>query len=94
VLTLRDDGGGFDVEAPPPEGHFGLTMMRERALVGGGTYELKSEPGEGTTITVRFPTSWLQQQEPPPGGAATGDGGGPGTARSPEGDPAPQSVLA
>ena len=94
VLTLRDDGAGFDVEAPPPEGHFGLTMMRERALVGGGTYELKSEPGEGTTITVRFPTSWLQQQEPPPGGAATGDGGGPGTARSPEGDPAPQSVLA
>jgi signal transduction histidine kinase len=94
VLTLRDDGGGFDVEAPPPEGHFGLTMMRERALVGGGTYELKSEPGEGTTITVRFPTSWLQQQEPPPGEAATGDGGGPGTARSPEDDPAPQSVLA
>ena len=60
-MVLRDDGVGFDVDAPEPEGHFGLTMMRERASVGGGTYEVASEPGEGATITVRFPTSWLQE---------------------------------
>jgi signal transduction histidine kinase len=93
VLTLRDDGNGFDTEAPPPEGHFGLNMMRERALVGGGTYELTSAPGEGTTITVRFPTSWLQQP-PPPDGQTPADGGAPGMARAPEVDQAPQSVLA
>jgi signal transduction histidine kinase len=62
-MTLRDDGVGFDVEAPGPEGHYGMTMMRERATVGGGTFTIQSVPGEGTTITVRFPTSWLQEEE-------------------------------
>jgi signal transduction histidine kinase len=62
-MTLRDDGVGFDVEAPGPEGHYGMTMMRERATVGGGTFTIESIPGEGTTITVRFPTSWLQEEE-------------------------------
>lgn len=94
ALSLRDDGAGFDTDAPPPDGHFGLTMMRERALVGGGTYELQSAPGEGTSITVRFPTSWLQEQEPPRDGAASDAGAAPGSARAREGDPAPQSVLA
>lgn len=62
-LVLRDDGAGFDVEGPGPEGHYGLAMMRERAMVGGGSYQLESAPGQGTTLTVRFPTSWLQQEE-------------------------------
>jgi signal transduction histidine kinase len=62
-MTLRDDGVGFDVEEPAPEGHYGMTMMRERATVGGGTFTIQSVPGEGTTITVRFPTSWLQEEE-------------------------------
>jgi len=59
-LTVRDDGIGFDTEAPGPEGHFGLAMMRERATVAGGVYSLESSPGEGTTITVRFPAAYLQ----------------------------------
>ena len=62
-MTLRDDGVGFDVEAPGPEGHYGMTMMRERATVGGGTFAIESVPGQGTTITIRFPTSWLQEEE-------------------------------
>lgn len=62
-LALRDDGTGFDVEGPGPEGHYGLAMMRERAMVGGGTYQLESASGQGTTLTVRFPTSWLEQEE-------------------------------
>jgi signal transduction histidine kinase len=61
-LELRDDGAGFDASAPGPEGHFGLSMMRERATVGRGTFSLSSAPGEGTTITVRFPTKWLQEE--------------------------------
>jgi signal transduction histidine kinase len=59
-LQLRDDGRGFDTSAPGPEGHFGMVMMRERAKVGGGSFEVSSAPGEGTTIIVRFPTSLLQ----------------------------------
>ena len=54
--ALRDNGVGFDTGAPGPEGHFGMAMMRERAQVGGGTFEVESAPGDGTTITVRFPT--------------------------------------
>jgi signal transduction histidine kinase len=58
-VTISDDGNGFDVEEGSPEGHFGLTMMRERALVAGGTFDISSVAGEGTTITAEFPTSWL-----------------------------------
>jgi signal transduction histidine kinase len=95
-LILRDDGAGFDSELPGPEGHYGLTMMRERALVGGGTFELKSAVGQGTSITVRFPTSWLQEEAtevpglpaaPPPSGAS------PDTRPAPEGSPV-ESVRA
>ena len=65
VLSLRDNGVGFDTEAPGPEGHFGMAMMRERAQVGGGRFEVESIPGQGTTITVRFPKSLLQDESPP-----------------------------
>ena len=89
-LVLRDDGKGFDPEAPTPEGHFGLAMMRERALVGGGTYEIRSAPGEGTTVTVRFPTALLREAEGSepgprsPGGSVPGGeaGASPGTPRT------------
>jgi signal transduction histidine kinase len=59
-LTVRDDGIGFDAQGPGPEGHFGLAMMRERALVAGGVFAIHSATGEGTTITVRFPATYLQ----------------------------------
>ncbi len=65
VLTLRDTGVGFDTTAPGPEGHYGMAMMRERAQVGGGTFAVESTLGEGTTITVRFPTDLLQRDQTP-----------------------------
>jgi signal transduction histidine kinase len=88
-FVLRDDGVGFDADAPEPEGHYGMTMMRERATVGGGTFKLESGPGEGATITVRFPTSWLQEESPATPGlggpAAPRDGASPGTVPTPSG---------
>lgn len=89
VLELRDNGGGFDPEAPGPEGHFGMAMMRERAQVGGGTLEVQSAPNEGATITVRFPSSLLQAEMPSEsdGGAdAAAAGASPGTSGSTRGD--------
>jgi signal transduction histidine kinase len=65
VLSLKDNGAGFDTEAAGPEGHFGMAMMRERAQVGGGRFEVESKPGEGSTITVRFPRSLLQVEPLP-----------------------------
>jgi signal transduction histidine kinase len=100
VLELRDNGVGFDTAAPGPEGHFGMAMMRERAQVGGGTLDLESAPGEGATITVKFPSSLLQADAAPQ--AVTGGAGGvgpadasPGTSGSKRGDDdLPRSVPA
>ncbi len=78
VLQLRDNGVGFDTSAPGPEGHFGMAMMRERAQVGGGTFDVESAPDEGATITVKFPSSLLQAEVPPQavtGGAGAARGG-------------------
>ena len=60
-LSIADDGKGFDTSAPPPEGHFGSVMMKERALVAGGTYSIQSEVGKGTTITAGFPRVWVEE---------------------------------
>jgi signal transduction histidine kinase len=65
-VTVTDDGRGFDVEEGSPEGHFGLTMMRERALVAGGTFDIHSVPEKGTTVTAEFPTSWLSDGDGAP----------------------------
>jgi signal transduction histidine kinase len=95
-LELRDDGVGFDTAGPAPEGHYGLTMMRERALVAGGTIEVLSASGEGTKITVQIPTSWLAQggAEPAtPTSALPAPGASPGTAPATPG-PSAESVLA
>lgn len=51
VLEVRDDGRGGAVEAAA--GHFGLIGMRERAAAMGGTLEILSEPGAGTTVRLR-----------------------------------------
>lgn len=58
-LAVSDDGKGFDVDDGEPEGHYGLTMMKERAQVSGGTFLIESARGQGTTVTADFPTSWL-----------------------------------
>jgi signal transduction histidine kinase len=100
VLELRDNGVGFDTSVPGPEGHFGMAMMRERAQVGGGTFELESAPGVGTRITVKFPSSLLQDEVPPQavtggtGDAAMADASH-GTSGSTQGDDDfPRSVPA
>jgi signal transduction histidine kinase len=53
ALDVRDDGRGFGSEPTAPEGHYGLTGMRERAAAIGGTLEVSSEPGIGTTVRLR-----------------------------------------
>jgi signal transduction histidine kinase len=72
-LTVSDDGKGFDPDQGSPEGHFGLTMMRERAQVAGGSFEMNSRPGQGTIVTAEFPTSWFVQED------RSTDGDGEGT---------------
>jgi signal transduction histidine kinase/ligand-binding sensor domain-containing protein len=52
TLTISDDGRGFDPGAAPDDGHFGLLGLRERAAALGTTVELRSAPGQGTSISV------------------------------------------
>lgn len=58
-LEVKDDGTGFVVPKSPTDfaqrGHFGLLGMRERADLIGGTFEVQSKTGEGTSLTVRLP---------------------------------------
>ncbi len=54
VLEVRDDGDGFDPEAPPSRG-LGLASMAERAGAAGGALEIESTPGAGTTVRGRVP---------------------------------------
>jgi signal transduction histidine kinase len=51
--SVVDDGTGFDPEHEP-EGHFGLTGMRERAAKLGATIKFDSKPGVGTAVTVEW----------------------------------------
>ncbi len=57
-LRIRDDGRGFDPEQTAP-GHYGLSMMRERAAAAGVTLSITSQPGHGTEIVIR----WVGTQE-------------------------------
>lgn len=54
VLTIRDDGHGFD-PAAVPRGHLGLVYMRERVEACGGRLEVRGRPGTGTEIRVSVP---------------------------------------
>ena len=53
-LTVSDDGRGF-IPAPGRPSSFGLVGMRERVLMLGGSLQLDSRLGEGTTLYVRIP---------------------------------------
>ena len=55
-LSISDDGQGFVPDTGRPTS-FGLVGMRERVLMLGGTLSLQSEPGAGTTLSVRVPLS-------------------------------------
>ena len=50
-LKIQDDGLGFDFEQIHP-GRFGLSIMRERAQQIRASFELSSQPGNGTLISV------------------------------------------
>ena len=59
-LDVRDDGHGFDPARPSRPGGRGdrgrgLDGIRHRAADLGGSADVESRPGEGTTVSVRFP---------------------------------------
>jgi len=57
LMSVEDDGVGFDPAAPAADGrrHFGLATMRERAESVGGVLTIQSLGGTGTQVVVRLP---------------------------------------
>jgi len=56
-LRIADDGAGFDPATAFNNGHFGLRGMQERADQIGAKFQLASQLGRGTTVTVTLPVS-------------------------------------
>jgi PAS domain S-box-containing protein len=54
-LTVTDDGRGFDATAARRNDGIGLVSIEERARLVQGQATIRSQPGNGTTITVRVP---------------------------------------
>jgi signal transduction histidine kinase len=55
LLTIRDDGTGFDVEVASSDEHAGLRFMRERAERAGGWVQFTSADGVGTEVACWIP---------------------------------------
>ncbi|HJT20790.1 MAG TPA: ATP-binding protein [Nitrospira sp.] len=64
-IQVRDEGAGFDMTAAAAVGaptgglssKFGLLSIRERMKALGGSFDIQSTPGKGTTATLILPLS-------------------------------------
>jgi two-component system sensor histidine kinase UhpB len=67
VLSVRDDGRGFDVESvrrrAGAAGSLGVLGMEERVALVGGSFELRSLPGKGTVMLATFPLTAADRQK-------------------------------
>ena len=62
-IQVRDEGVGFDPTATPPgeapagglSSKFGLFSIRERMTALGGSFDIQSAPGQGTSVTLILP---------------------------------------
>src|SRR5262249_36574897 len=62
-LIICDSGKGFDVEAALNGSGLGLTSMRERVRLAGGTIAIHSKPMVGTRIYVRVPLGLVHEAQ-------------------------------
>jgi signal transduction histidine kinase len=55
LLSVEDDGQGFDPGDPGNHCSWGLTIMRDRAEAVGARLQIRSGPGTGTAVLVAVP---------------------------------------
>jgi PAS domain S-box-containing protein len=64
IFVAEDDGRGFDPGViEKDKRRLGLLGMRERAHLFGGSFQLRSKPGEGTRIRIEIPHAELAAYE-------------------------------
>jgi signal transduction histidine kinase len=56
-LVIRDNGRGFDTEAPRAVDRHGLGNLQARAEAAGGLLKIESDVGAGTELTAEIPTT-------------------------------------
>lgn len=54
-VTVDDNGKGFDIDSVQQEQNLGLKLIRERAEMLGGSFEVDSAAGKGTRVTFSLP---------------------------------------
>jgi signal transduction histidine kinase len=66
VLTVADDGNGIDLDTVADDLYksHGITNMRDRARMLGGTFDLESNPGEGLRLALTIPCDGSKDTEP------------------------------
>jgi len=65
VVTVQDDGCGFRLDAKSNQkAGVGLVGMRERMQIVGGSIEVVTAPGEGTTVCLRVPLDSASDPRP------------------------------
>jgi signal transduction histidine kinase len=60
AVTVTDDGAGFDPELANQRHGLGLGLMRQRVAELGGTFQLDSTPGQGTSVRILLPSQDLK----------------------------------
>ena len=65
ILTIEDDGKGFEQNDLDEISIFGLNSMKNRALAIHASFTLDSAPGRGTIITVEVPLNELTDENTP-----------------------------
>ena len=61
-VAVHDDGRGFTVDEPGAG--FGLTGMRERVELLGGSLTIESAAGHGTTVRATVPATHREEESP------------------------------
>lgn len=61
LLSLEDDGIGFDKESVLKKRGIGLTNIESRAKLLGGNFDIDSRPGHGVTASIHIPLDALNK---------------------------------
>jgi signal transduction histidine kinase len=64
ILSISDNGVGFNTDELIHKKTLGIIGMRERAVMIGGKFVIHSQPNRGTTVSVKLPLySDIEPQE-------------------------------